>query len=121
MNKKYINKVKQRLIDNGFLKIEDDQCVLYEYDPKLKSQYRKIHSFYNSDWNFQLEVLRFDKIEGLQRLKIIKTYPSLKKYFWVDIKNFIKYWKIEISKKQCKRNPQQWDRMSFEELAEVTI
>jgi len=117
MNQKYINKIKRKLIQNGFLKTEptlnnETRFFIYEYAPKLKSKYRLINTFIG-DWEFQREVIFLNRGECWERFKIIKLYPNLKQYFFSDIKKFCKYFKIEITKKQCERNPYEWDRYNM--------
>ena len=68
MKQQEINKIKKALIQNGFLKIEgtmDDENIykVYEYDPKLKSEYR-VKGRFVGEWEFTKEALRFKREEG---------------------------------------------------------
>ena len=113
ITKSYENKIKRLMSEEGFLKIEGDNFFIYEFDPKLKSNYR-LRNRFKGDWNFTIEVIRLERRESWERLKIIKTYPCLKKYFFEDNKKFVKLWKIEMLKRQLeRRGTTGWDTINI--------
>lgn len=90
----------------GFIKFEIaggvETAVLYEYSHTRKNKWKESSRF--TDW-WDLRVLckRLEESEYIEKLKEIRQYPALGKFFYEPTKKFIKEMKKEYAKKRTFR------------------